>query len=273
MNDTRFQIAIEELAFAMGVLGGTDVAGGFLVSLLGNKSSEALDERLTAASHSLVSRGYMSFDLEHQTMRLDEGFGSVVGFLLHNDFSIRCSRVMRDKEVLLTYFFEKGTFVEHKIMRVVSSSLEIVSDPEEVLKRTTEFFSIGGTDPAMHAVASIGTINAELPQQARDLAQAGSRERGLTLLEAAGLSTGVATNLLTDLLDMEFLGSASRIANEDGQLIANRGFLVLKGQQRLWILNIVPTEPPMLELLEGSRLLYHDLFRALLKEDLGEEFA
>ena len=56
MPTQQFNLAVEEVAYAMGVLGGSETAHGFLASLLGERPKKEIEGRLLAASHSLVSR-------------------------------------------------------------------------------------------------------------------------------------------------------------------------------------------------------------------------
>ncbi len=50
-----FRLAIEEVAFALGTIGGADTAAGFLSALTGPRPSEVAG-RMTTASHSLLAR-------------------------------------------------------------------------------------------------------------------------------------------------------------------------------------------------------------------------
>jgi len=265
MQQVHFQLSIEELAFAMGILGGADVSSGFLMATLGERSRQEIEGRLLAASHSLISRGYLDFDLESQTKRLDKALSNVVNVLLQNDYSIRCSRSAKGVEQVLNYFIRGRTIVEHRIVKEVVCRLELIPNTRAVVERSGDFFSITRRAKAGDRSEAVGTIPVSLLEQAKEGAFDLSREQVAALFMDAGLSADTAKKLAEDFSEPEYRGSIIRIENENGQMISNWGLLLLKGPHRFWILEIVPHDPPMVKVYPGTYQQYRDSFQMLLK--------
>ncbi|HEX9990881.1 MAG TPA: hypothetical protein VGE45_20680 [Chloroflexia bacterium] len=266
MSETVFQVGVEELAFAMGVLGGNEIAGGFLGSILGEKSAEQLNERLIAASHSLASRGYLEINFEDLAVQLEGAFGRIVSALIRNDFSLRCSLTSQGQETLLSYFFHGQAIVEHRIVKVVSSRLEMVPTSEDVLARTSGFYGLQDEteDTSFNTATELATIPMDLLQQIKESAQDAPGEGDVSLLVNAGMPKDVATQIVADFRDPQFSGSVIRVEEQGGELISNEGFLLLKGPQRLWIFEIVSLETPLARVFTGTKSQYEASVRYLL---------
>lgn len=262
MGSLSYRLSVEELAFALGMLGGAEGASGFLRTVLGDRSQAELEGRLMAACHSLIARDLLKFDLQTQSKELDGNLAALVGILLQSDFSIRCSRSTVNGELLCTYFFRGRDTVEHRIVQEIISSVRLLRPPQAAAASSLDFFGLakgtaGTTGP-------VGTIPVSLLEQLREQA-ASAREDHLTPpLMAAGISAPLADRLAEDLLATEYRGSVIRIDNRNGQMVSNKGFLILKGHERYWLLEILEQQEPLVRVFRGSASQYRHLYADLL---------
>jgi len=263
MRQTRFRLSIEELAFAMGILGGANVASGFLIATLGEKSQPELEGRLYAAGHSLMARGCL--ELEGETKQLDKTLSDMVSLLLENKFSIRCSRSAGGVEQTLNYFFRDKIIIEHRSFQEVVCQLGIISGTQALLELSKRFYSLPQKAPTGNQIEAAGIVPASLLERARVGISDVPQNQINLLFQEAGISVDHAKNLADDLYNPEYRGSVIRIEKENGQFVSNQGFLLLKGMQRFWILEILSQDPTMARVFPGTDQRYNELFRALLK--------
>ena len=155
------RLSVEELAFAIGAIGEAETAGAFLRVLLGTRCREEIDGRLLSASHSLIARGYLTFDLSEKERELDKQLAELVGVLAGCDFSIRCGRSVQDGEDVHSYFFKGDAIVEHRLSMDVVSELEHLPSADIAMKRSLVFFGLGEAD-SRKKTDEIGVLPADL---------------------------------------------------------------------------------------------------------------
>jgi hypothetical protein len=261
MEEARFQLSVEELAFVLGILGGADVARGFLLSILGERPRQDLEQRLLTASHSLMARGYL--ELEGETKCLDQRLSDTVGPLLRNEFSLRCSRSAAGAEQILNYYVQGSALLEQETIKAVLFRLQIISGLPAALERSAEFFDLPRKGAAKGPDEAMGTIAVSLMEKARESVPSSSKQQVAALFVSARLSPDVAADLAEDLFELEYRGSVIRIEREDERMVSNTGFLLLKGARRFWILDIVPRDPPLLNVFRGTSQRYRAFFDKL----------
>jgi hypothetical protein len=97
----------------------------------------------------------------------------------------------------------------------------------------------GGTlffDVQTESVADYPEV--ELPNSALDKAKEAvgeSSDAVLRILRESKLPAPLDQALAEDLRSSDYRGSAMRIENRKGQLVSDKGFLILKGEQRQWL--------------------------------------
>ena len=259
----KFELAVEELAYAMGVLGGTDTAVGFLLALLGERPHLETEGRLLAASHALVARGYLDFDAKTGDKWLTEGLRRVVMPMLQNDFSIRCSWAAKGHEDILTLYAASGKLAVHQLHREVVSLLQQLSDWKAAQNHLLTFFDLptidGGESPD-----KLATLPADLVDTLRRGTKSRSLERTTSQLRAHGVPEDAATELAADLRQHGHRGSIIRITRQGDQVVSNQGFLILKAEKRSWFLVIHPDDEPLMDIYAGSPALFKQLFTSLV---------
>ncbi|MDQ2806777.1 MAG: hypothetical protein M3Z04_07660 [Chloroflexota bacterium] len=261
----QFQISVEELAYALGVLGGVGVAGGFLRSVLGDRDRRELDGRLLSAGHTLMARGYLDLNLVTQTTHIDPALRAAVLPLINNQFSIRCSYAAGNGEQVLAYFSQKPIIIEHKLVQGVISHLDLVPDWATVADRSYRFFDLPLTradDQGFHPVGNV-PINYLYRPQTQENA---SSPDTLTLqLQREGLLPLIAQQLAQDIVESEAHSSVIRTQTGPAGLTADRGFLILRSWQRWWLLDLQPQNSSVVIVYQGTRSLYNTLFQRLIQ--------
>lgn len=263
MPPIKLELGIEELAYAMGVLGGTDTAIGFLLALLGERPRLETEGRLLAASHALVARGLLDFDAQTGDKWLAEDLRLLVEPMLHNDFSLRCSWAKEGREDVLTLYAAAAEVLMHRLHRAVVSHLQRLSDWDVARQQLSMFLDLprSGEEESFEPLA---TFSADLIDTLRKEAPNRSRQEIAAQLQTQGVPDGAATKLAADLQQHEYRGSIIKITGQNDHVVANQGFLILKTEKRSWFLVIHPDDEPMLTLYPGSPTLFERLFTSLV---------
>lgn len=261
MSSTRYALAVEELAYALGVLGGTDTAIGFLLAILGERPRMETEGRLLAASHALVARGLLDFDAETGEKWLDDGFKQAVQAMMQNDFSLRCTRMADDQETNLNLYVAGDTLMMHSLHREVVSQLEIIRDWETARHRCFTFFHFPQNQDDVSNV--LATFPADLIDKLRADAPIRSVDDMAKELMAHGLDQEMATQFAHDIQQQDYRGSVIKIEMNEGQMVSNQGFLTLTAGDRYWLMDIEPSTPPQIHLYPGNEATWNRLFTAL----------
>ncbi len=258
----EYELGIEEVAYAMGVLGGTEIATGFLLALLGERPRLETEGRLLAASHALVARGYLDFNPDTGEKWLGDGLEEVIRPIVQNDFSIRCSKAASGHETVLSLYISKGELVMHRLHREVVSRLEQIPDASSAQEQCLKFFGLPTDTPAPQK--PLATFSADLIDRLRQEAIERPTGEIASQLVEHGVSADAAAKLSEDIKQQEYRGSVIRIEMQGGQAVSNRGFLILQASERAWIMNIEPSTPPKMSLYPGCQAVFTELFSALV---------
>lgn len=252
MPTHQFNLAVEEVAYAMGVLGGSETAHGFLVSLLGERPQKEIEGRLLAASHSLVARSLLDFEIEPARTWLNDDLAAAVKAILDQRFSLRCHHNVGSQEQVLALFFgTDGLVVSQQLRREVVSELCIYRNAEDAVNQCLNFFGLpigsGQPTPAL----------AELPLNILNAWRAVTPDTDVKFLikplERLGLMPELAQELALSILATESRGSVSRIEGLQETPVANQGLVLLKGNNRAWAFKIEPLADAKLRVYRGDR--------------------
>ena len=276
MSDAAFQLGVEELAYAMGVIAGSESAAQYLGGLLGDRPPGELQGRLLAAGHSLVARGLLDFDLESAAKRLHPAFEPLVAALIHTDFSLSLLCRTRAGTRRAALHSGAGVFVEHKVERSVVSRVEAIPGAEAARARVLAFFGLdaapAGEPPPAAAATLPATILNELGASARALPLADAQ----VLLAGVGVPGEVAAAFAEDVAHSTMRGSLLRMAvaqHAGGDGAANgsapevevqEGILLLSGAARAWLVELAQPDPAQARLFA-----YHPAALRRMLERLG----
>lgn len=263
MNEPQFQLSIEELAYAMGVLGGVETAGGFLLGILGEREQSEIDGRLLAAGHSLIAHGLLDFELAPPNQHLDLDLAHVVQLILQHSYAIRCIRATHREEQTLTFFCRETTIVEHQIHREVVSYLRALPGVQALIERSRTFFTLPNTPAPGPPLATLPA--ALLEDLKARVAAEGTPGDAATRLIRAGLPSAAAQDLAASFVDPLYRGTVLRVEPSGESVTSNRGFLLLCTPRQAWIFDILAdTNPPLVQVYWGSQPQYSILLQRLL---------
>lgn len=260
------RLSVEELAFAMGFLGGADVAASFLETILGKQNKDNLSGRVTAASHSLIARELLTLDLVTGENSLEETFSQLVRAMMESGRSIRAQQMADGQEATLTCFVHNGILAAHELELGVVSVLEKLQGKDTLLQRLMDFVA----PPEGTAVSpSIGQISTDTLQLVRQLAAQNKTNEVKSAL-AGHLLGGVVEELTADLLKDHIawgsilsLVTSSRDANTPVE--SNDGILyaAVPGK-KLWLFQLKDNEP-ICTMFRGNNAQLNAQLQQLLK--------
>lgn len=261
MSNPRIVLSIEELAYALGVIGGEDVASGFLLSVLGERPKEELEARLLSASHSLIARRILTLDLETMTKTIKPDVHTLLSPLLVNRFSLRCSRTQNGIETIVNYYFG-DVIISYRTLNPVIAEIGQMNSVNDILSDIASFYVL----PHINAPSdqSAMEVPAPLIEALKNNANQLAQEQMMVQLQAAGVEEQLATALLEDLITDELRGSIIRIEQHDAALISNEGFLILKSPKRFWLFQILASDLPKLQIWQGNHERFAECFSELL---------
>jgi hypothetical protein len=206
-----------------------------------------------AASHALVARGYLDFDAETEEKWLEPGLESVIRPMLQNDFSLRCSKATEAGEEILTLYVSTEALVRHHLQRSVVSIVEMLPNRQIAEEQLMTFFELSADDGRGDLIA---TIPAGLLESLRRNALNEAVQEAKSELIKYGIPESAATAIIEDLQRSAYRGSVVQLKLEDDRTISDKGFLLLKGQERTWLFVIEGGEDPTMFIYPGSREVF-----------------
>lgn len=249
-----YRIAVEELAFAMGFLGDSAAAAGFLNTIFGEQNQDNLSGRITAASHSLLARDLLTIDLGSGESRLTDEFHDIVQTIVTSGRSVRCQRLVEGQDQVLTFFFSDGRIVSHEIEMGVVSRLAPIDHVDEVSVQVVAFLepvSVG--QPIMEP---LGRLSTDALQRIRQAAAIGDSQQINAELEGK-ISPSVVADLLEDLSDPKIVwGSILRLETVSGDsetaVTSDNAILSASVIDRRWLFLIRDSDPVNAEVYVGG---------------------
>ena len=247
MHRPMYRLGIEEIAYATGVLGGNEAAALYLRSHLEDRPPLELNGRLLAASHALVARGLLDFDMESGAKRLEPEFAVLIETLARARCSLRVSRRSRTAQAIMGMTFGDGAVVDHRIERAVVGTLELLPAQEAAVERIRTFLGLNATgSPDTQPNHPAATFPAELLSGLERTDPVPSGKRVETLMAAAGLSPAMARDFAEDVAGWTLRGSLLQLAPVASQaalqIETKRGALVLCGSSRQWLVELAAPE-------------------------------
>jgi hypothetical protein len=263
MQGSAMNLSIEEVAFAISSMGYPDIAGGFLLSLMGPKEQAEMDGRLYAAAHSLMARGLLTVDVERGEQRLDPSFRECVGALVENDLTLRCSSATNVKERVVSYFLQADRIVSHEVRDDVVSCISVLPGKDALVRHCQEVLGVP-QGPATTGVPVVWTpIEGSLVEMISNVLAAEGTEDVASQLVCCGMSPEDAWCLANDASRPERHGALTPIRLIEGQPVANASLLLLMGVERFWLFRPAP-ESDRFEVCLGTPALMWGQISALI---------
>ncbi len=248
-----FRLSVEELAFAMGFLGGSDVAAGFLEAAVGKQNTDNVSGRITAASHSLLARELLTLDLSDNTNELRSDLAALVKIMLSTDRSVRCQSLGAGEDRVLTCFMSDGAMVAHELEMGVVAKLEAIKDIAHLKNKIMSFIQPPEDKAASN---SIGRLSGDALQRVRQLIARGEMDKARILL-GESLPEAVVQMLADDLAHDDVAWGTVLLVetapeNSDTPLESNNGVLYASTPRNLWLFQFVPNDMVNVNVFEGS---------------------
>ena len=263
----KFTLSVEELGFAMGFLGGTDVAAGFLEAILGAQNQDNLSGRITAASHSLIARGLLTLDLATGQNELNGDLSTLVKTMMLSNRSLRCQSEGPAGERILTCFLRDDTAVTHQLEFGVVSHLTALAAKKEIVTCIVDF--VGPTEGETAVNQPIAQISIDRLQTIREYIAAGQTVRAKQSL-AEVLPSPLAQELADDFQQTAVTwGSILHLEtdSEDAEapLESNEGILYTALPEKLWLFQIVAENPVEASLFRGNKKQLQQMVQVILQ--------
>lgn len=261
MATEALRLSVEELALILNHLGQPEAGKGILTAQLGaDLTQQEAHARLMAASHSLMARGWLEIDSEGK-ITIHPNLVRATRIITQPAFSLRYSYSTPEVEVLTTYHFGEDTIFEHFLeMGLVHNFVER-SNQEEVLRGGIDFFQLALTPDF---TCSDATVSNDVMNSVKDATDQGTI---LRKLQQAGIPEDTRQLLAEDIRTSLYRGSILRVEyGADNAPQSNRGLLVLRGSQRLWLLRPVSSkETNIVNILPGTEEVFRREVTALLE--------
>lgn len=261
MSSRFYELSIEEVAYAMGVLGGTEVATGFLLALLGERPRLEIEGRLLAASHALVARGYLDFNPDTGEKWLEQDLKTTIEPMVKNDYSLRCSKATESGEEVITFFVASDMLIKHHLQRSVVSVIETLPDWKVAVGELVSFFELSRKDAENDLIA---TVPGSLFDLLRLDALLESARDAMAALMKHGVSESEADTLLNDLQNSVYRGSIVKLGSKEERTASDKGLLLLKGRNRPWLFVIGYGGSPMMSIYSASIETFKQQFESLV---------
>ncbi len=234
-NGLMFHLGLEEVVVAIGLVGQPEVAKALLWSNVGEINADEERGRLLAAHHSLLAKGLIT--LQQNEAHPTEDLVQIATMLVEHTFIVRFSRGSGVDERVLAYYFRDNRILSHAIGNGVSHHLVFVNDRDQMVDNGAQFVElIAAHEDYPEVKVSEATLN-----KARELAHT-APDKLDELLTDAGMPETARLSLSEDLRQPAYRGSLMRVEAKDGQLRSDRGALLLKGKERLWLMEVQPAD-------------------------------
>lgn len=261
MSNRILRLSGDELAYTLAQSGRPDLGQGVLRSQSDIPlSSEDAMQRMLAAGHTLLARQFLQIDAEAKPVLADD-LQWLSRVLTGAPFSLRHTRTTPEAAFNLTYHAMNGGVVEHVIEQGVVHIFTEHEQARAAVDGGVTFFQIAGLQNSSGAQAEIPKPLLDQAQQANDGAVIKK------LFEQTTLPSLLREQLAEDFAQASYRGSVLRVEyGPQGEPVANRGLLLLRGQERLWILK--PHQRPngvFITVLPGSEETFRREVSALMK--------
>ena len=259
----KFKLSIDEVGFALGFLGGTEVAARFLTTVLGPEAAEKRSGRLSAASHALIARDLLTVDL-NQTQngsKLAPDLQAALTVMATPTLTLHCTRRAGGKKRQITLFSNASGMTVHELNTGVVSRLDFSADPNALIARVVAWVAGDGLSDSLQSasedmVATVPLSGIRIPRQALTRLRLNGVPNRLPTALADPLPAGLAADLVGEgvvwgavmvLKPGSPLGHAPQVESE-------AGFLYATGPHgRCWLFLMTPENPDTAEVLYGTR--------------------
>lgn len=235
---TIFQLSIEEVAFALGYLGGADAAAGYLTAISGQISADELAGRMTAATHSLLARELLIIDLVSDEVSMNPELREATAALMTGATSIRVTVTTHGLDEVVTFFLDGDRPVRHQLIQDVVAHLTLLPDTDAIADDAVRMLCPAGLKEVAELI-QVGAVSADILRQVRSLAATTSGAQQMALWQRS-LPLETAARLTSDFGDTRAIwGAVLRLSTAAGGTVeANQGFFTLALADHGWLFDL-----------------------------------
>ena len=257
----EFALSIEEMAFALGHAGGAETAAGYLTAITGQLTEDNMTGRMTAASHSLLSRGYLTWDGGAARATMNADLQQVVNAFLTTRISLRTSSSRSAEEDVVTFFLDGPNPVKHQFVQSVTARLTVMPDSATVARDVATLMYEPVVAPSLHD-GKLGAMAADTLRALRGHADASTAQRAAMLRKT--LPEQVAAGIAADMEDDAAVWSTIlRITTSvEGAAEANQGLFGVQTSKRGWLFAVLD-DPTTVDVFALSMQQAYDLILRL----------
>lgn len=228
----HYSLSVEELILSMYVIGRQEAAAGLLQLSFDPMSDEELSIRLLTAGHSMAARGWLTVDEQAETKELDVGLTAAILPLCDAAYTLRLTKRVQGEEAALGLHVssQEGQLTVHGVEKGFIHRIELLTGPDEILGEVQSFFGLTWQEHVEETRET--TVHQELEHTAGQ--EAAELRR---LLADSGMPEPLNGWFAEDLAESEDWWTVLRVEyNEEREPQAERGFLLLNGEERFWLL-------------------------------------
>lgn len=235
---TVFQLSIEEVTFALGFLGGADVAAGYLTAITGQLSTDELAGRVTAATHSLLARDLLIIDSVSGDGSMNPDLRETIAALMTGENSLRVTVTTQGLDEVVTFFLDGDRPVRHQLIQDVVTRLVLLPDIDAVAEDIVRMMCPVALEEPAESIR-VDVIPADILRQARLLAATASAAQQMALLQRV-LPVETAARLASDFGDAQARwGAVLRLSTGTGETLeANQGFFTVALADHGWLFDL-----------------------------------
>lgn len=254
MIQLSLRLSVEELALVFNQIGRADKADELISARYGSMSKEESAIRLVTAGNSLMAMDLLT--QEDGANILDETLAYIGESITDAEYTIWCSYNAKDK---VSYHFCEDTIMENKIEFNVVHEITELNDKKDVLQSILGIYDIFHAEafdckPVIIPNTSLGDFLEE--KDAISIVQR---------LKTAELDVEIPAMFAEDWDNAQFWGMMMRLEHKKSNSLFDRGFIVLRGPKRFWIMH--PTNlngEAVMELLPATTEVFVKEFEALM---------
>ena len=233
----EFILSTEELAVAFSLVNRPDLGKAVVFETFGELPAEALDERLIAASHSLLAHGFAHIGASG-IARLSDDLQSGLAPLFLFEGMVQVVINAGEPKIINAHLGKNGEFTAHWTEQGVIHHL-VTGAKNYLAHWIASALSLHASIPAGYA-AQLQKRETRLPMETFAVLPEMDPAEALTTLTGTGLDTPLAEALLEDVRHPECRGSVSYVpltsdTNEFNYEQSVAGLFFLKGRSS-WIL-------------------------------------
>lgn len=255
---SEFVLTPEELALLLSIIGRPEAGQRLLATQLGEMTEKEAEARLQAAGHALLARGWLALGPEGPI--LESSLARMLEVLSRPAASIRYSRATQEAEFALVYHVNHDAILEHRLEQGIAHHLTWVPDSSAVVKGGLLFFGLPQAQPFTANPIRIAE------QMLMELKEMNDPTAVAARLRQMGIAEGDCHLLAEDLARPQYRGSAMRIQYDaQGRPHSEKGFLLLHGPRRLWLISLELKEPATAVLMPATVQAFHNAVTGLLQ--------